>query len=479
MPNKHSNDSMRILLVRPPQPDETHGLKHLMICEPLELEYVAAGVPECEVRIHDMLVSDDFDGIVKDFRPHIVGTSCYINNVREALSVCAHVKDINPETITVMGGVHAVFNPKDFEFEYIDYIVQGEGIVTFKEIVDSIINRSNPKSIPGIGFRTKDGFQYTRKRPFPANVNEFPFPRRDLLKNVRDKYFYVQWKPLTIMRTSWGCPYQCTFCYNRHLSDDKFYSRSPESVVAEMETIESKHIFIIDDTFLINKKRLEKIYQLIKKKNLKKEFLAYGRTDFIANNKDILQKWQEIGLKIIRVGIESVTNDELNSYNKKNTIENNDRALEIGRELGIDISASFLLPPHFNKSDFKKVADYIKKNGLVYIFLNPLTPLPGTDLYNQYKDQLIAPHTSNYPLWDFQHSVLKPTSMSLKAFYRRITMLYLSVYNPMNVRNTKRKLKLSPFSLEALKLFKNLIKTFYGIIFAYRDHKRVVTGRKK
>jgi hopanoid C-3 methylase len=450
-----------------------------MICEPLELEYVAAGVPECEVRIHDMLVSDDLDGVVEDFRPHVVGTGCYINNVREALAVCARVKEMDPEIITVMGGVHAVFNPKDFEFEYIDYIVQGEGITTFREIIKSIINRSNPESILGIGYRTVDGFHYTARRPFPADVNEFPLPRRDLLNNVRVKYFYVQWKPLAIMRTSWGCPFQCTFCYNRHLTDDRYYARSPESVVAEMETIESKHIFIIDDTFLINRNRLEKIYQLIKKKKLKKEFLAYGRTDFIAHNRDILIKWRDIGLKMIRVGVESVTDEELNSYNKKNTIENNDRALEIGRDLGIDISASFLLPPHYDASDFRKVAEYIKKNRLVYIFLNPLTPLPGTGLYDTYKDQLIAPHTSCYPLWDFQHCVLKPTRMSLKSFYRRMNLLYLATYNPLRLRKTERRPQLSPFSIEALKLYKNLIKTYYEMLFAYRHHERVITGGKE
>jgi len=47
---------MRVLLIRPPVPHHTIGLKHVMICEPLELEYVAAGIPDHEVQIFDMII---------------------------------------------------------------------------------------------------------------------------------------------------------------------------------------------------------------------------------------------------------------------------------------------------------------------------------------------------------------------------------------------------------------------------------------
>jgi radical SAM superfamily enzyme YgiQ (UPF0313 family) len=468
---------MRILLVRPPQPDETVGLKHIMICEPLELEYVAAGVPEHDVRIHDMLMSDGLDKLLHDFKPDIVGTGCYINNVFEALALCKHVKKIVQEVKTVMGGVHAIFNPKDFEYDYVDYIVQGEGITTFKEIVSSLENNGNPESILGIGYRTDDGFRYTAHRPFPKNVNEFPLPDRNLLKDVKDKYFYFRWSPLALIRTSWGCPYKCSFCYNRHVTDGMFYARSPESIVAELESIQTKHVFIVDDTFLFNKKRLERIYQLIKEKNIKKEFLVYGRTDFIAQNKDILQKWYDIGLTIIRVGLEGVTDEELNSYNKRNTIENNNKALEVCREIGIEVSASFIIPPHYDDNDFNKVAQYIKEKGLVYIFLNPLTPLPGIELYNRYKDQLIVPYTKGYPLWDFQHCVLQPTRMSLKSFYRRMFLIYLASYNPFKKSKARRGAKVSLFSRDTLNMYKNLFISFYEMFFAYRNHMRVIKRR--
>ena len=82
---------MRILLVRPPVPPHTMGLKHVMICEPLELEYVAAGIPEGhEVEIFDMIVEKDLPRRLRRFQPDVIGTSCYITGVNEVIKVCRH-----------------------------------------------------------------------------------------------------------------------------------------------------------------------------------------------------------------------------------------------------------------------------------------------------------------------------------------------------------------------------------------------------
>jgi hypothetical protein len=47
---------MRILLIRPAPPEFTIGLKNIMVCEPLELEYIAAGLRDHEVEIYDLIL---------------------------------------------------------------------------------------------------------------------------------------------------------------------------------------------------------------------------------------------------------------------------------------------------------------------------------------------------------------------------------------------------------------------------------------
>ncbi len=98
---------MRIMLIRPPVPPHTIGLKHIMICEPLELEYVAAGLDGHEVMIVDMILQGGLEGRLRRFKPDIVGTSCYISGVNEVIKICRRVKNWNPRTHTVVGDVQA------------------------------------------------------------------------------------------------------------------------------------------------------------------------------------------------------------------------------------------------------------------------------------------------------------------------------------------------------------------------------------
>jgi radical SAM superfamily enzyme YgiQ (UPF0313 family) len=470
---------MRILLVRPGQPQETHGLKLIMVCEPLELEYVAAGVSDHDVRICDLMVKDDLETHLREFKPHIVGTSSYINNIGEAIDVCRKAKSHDPGIHTVMGGVHAALNPKDFHAAVVDFIVMGEGIMVFKDLATCLEEGKDPKTVRGIAYRKNNEFHYTGPLRFPGNVDAFPLPDRELTRRYWNDYFYLQWRPLAIMRTSWGCPYRCSFCYNRHLTDDKFFARSPESVVDEIESIHAKQIFVIDDTFLLNKKRLETIYHMIKERKIEKEYLVYGRTDFIAHNKAILKKWESIGLRMVRVGIEAVNDEDLEKYNKNNSVSNNKKAVDVCRELGVDVSASFILHPDFTKDRFKELTQYIKDLGLVYIFLNPLTPLPATSLYDEYKDRLIVPYHSGHPLWDFQHCVIEPTQMSLKSFYWQMNKVYFSTLNPFRVRRLKmrRQPYVAPNSREIFRLYKNVLITTLDMLFAHRQHK--IVNRKR
>ena len=87
---------MRILLVRPPVPRHTIGLKHVMICEPLELEYAAAGLDGHDVQILDLIVEKGFEKRLRLFRPDVVGTSWYITGVNEVIKLCRSVKRWNP-----------------------------------------------------------------------------------------------------------------------------------------------------------------------------------------------------------------------------------------------------------------------------------------------------------------------------------------------------------------------------------------------
>ena len=82
--------------------------------------------------------------------------------------------------------------------------------------------------------------------------------------------------------------------------------------------------------------------------------------------------------------------------------------------------ASFVVRPDFSRPDFDAFRDYCRHLGLNFASFAVLTPLPGTDLYEQVKDQLL---TRNYDIFDFIHTLL-PTTLPLKEFYKEYRRLY-------------------------------------------------------
>jgi len=128
---------MRVLLIRPPVPPHTIGLKHIMICEPLELEYVAAGLRDHDVEIMDMIVEGHLERRLRRFAPDVVGTSCYISGVNEVKKICRTVKRWNPHCWTVVGGVQASRVPEDFADSAIDVVVRGDGTTALPALLEA------------------------------------------------------------------------------------------------------------------------------------------------------------------------------------------------------------------------------------------------------------------------------------------------------------------------------------------------------
>ena len=109
---------MKVLLFRPRPDKETIGLQNVMICEPLELEYISANIEAAghECRIIDMIIEKkSVRYFVEEFHPDVVGITGYISHVNIMKSYAREVKLCDSRIKTIIGGVHAEVNPQDFE----------------------------------------------------------------------------------------------------------------------------------------------------------------------------------------------------------------------------------------------------------------------------------------------------------------------------------------------------------------------------
>lgn len=411
---------MKILLIQPPKPEKALGGEDFYIFEPLALEYLAAGVAgDHDVRILDMRLDQDLDCLLRDYQPDVVGITSYTVHVNIAKRLFEQIKAFNPDIVTIVGGHHATVMPYDFHTPYVDTIVAGEGVFTFREIVSRLEKKIDLSGIRG-AIRTAQGALVIPQGDQDGDLDALPLPRRDLTAGFRKSYSSEWMRPLASIRTSKGCLFRCKFCALWKLTEGRYLTRKPECIVEELGAIQEKFVFFADDESFLDTKRMGILADLIQRAGIEKRYFLYGRSDTVAKHPELVEKWKKIGLERVFVGLEFIRDSDLKLIRKGSTAENNGKAVKILKSLGIEIFPTFIVRPEFDREDFGDLRKYCLDLDLDFIGFPVLTPLPGTDLYQEVKDKLIS---SNYDYFDFFHTVM-PTTLPMKDFYRELTTLY-------------------------------------------------------
>ncbi|WP_430932792.1 B12-binding domain-containing radical SAM protein [Saccharicrinis sp. 156] len=440
--------SLNVLFVRPKPSPETIGLQHIMVVEPLELEILATLIKaDNQVTVIDMIhEKKPISYFIHKYDPDVFCITGYITHTAIMAAYCRIAKEINPKTVTVTGGIHIEKFPEDIDHEYVDFRVVRNATITFPKLIDHIKGNADlPNGVLSQGEILDE-----------ALLPEYDFytiiPDRTLTSKYRKKYFYVFHNKVALLKTSFGCPYKCNFCYCRIITGGKYFARPIDIVIKELKTIKEKEIYIIDDDFLLEKGRLKEFIRLVKLNGINKNYLVFGRADFIADNPNIIHEFKSIGLRTVLVGLESFNNDELSGYKKQTSESTNKLALKVLSESNVDCYAAVILSPTWSQEDFNRAADIMVELGLKFINLQPLTPLKGTGLYID-EDTLIIDR-SDFSKWDLAHIMVKPHHMTVSEYYNNIIKLYQRViFKPKHLWGY---IKYSP--LMQYKIIKGLIK---------------------
>ncbi|NLT95305.1 MAG: radical SAM protein [Clostridia bacterium] len=421
---------MRVLLVRPKPRNLFARLKTVRF-EPLELEYLAAIVNELgfQYKIYDGMVEKQaFPRLVKSYRPHVVaitGYSIHVNLIKEYAET---VKAFDPEIKVVVGGIHAELNWQDFYDPNIDIIVHSNPLHAFRDVLLNVDTAANWHEVKNICFKEKG--RWVKNGGQELDVNALPFPDRTHLQKYKEQFRYFGKEECALVKTAWGCPYNCNFCYCGCLNGGKHEARDINKVVEEIEEMEQEKIFIIDDDFLVDRSRLLNFCRLITEKKIKKDFSIYGRADLICANRDILAQLRAAGVSEIIVGLEAVDDETLNYYHKKTSSEVNFRAVECLKENDIKSCGLFIVNEDFDLDDFKRLRAAVKKMELDLCMFSIFTPLKGVPGYENYREKLIVPE-DKYENNDFLHLNIKPAKMGICRYYFEFYKLYFMAYTDL------------------------------------------------
>ncbi len=442
---------MRILLVQPPDSQNAVGFSTFGCPEPLALEILAASLPQHQVRILDMRIDHDLEGAMRSFRPDLVGVTGYTPNVPQMLSVCEEVKALDASVATVVGGYHATLCPEDFDVEYVNAVVVGEGEQTLPDLAAALETGSDLDGIAGLIYRKEGQQVFTGSRQLLTRLDESPVPARHLTDSYRDKYFFQFWPAPTPIETARGCPHECKFCSVWVFHRRRCRFKSAERVVEELRGVRSNSAYFVDDNFLQNFRRAEKMCRLIKEAGLKLRYWMQARSDGIVRRPDLIEHWARVGLSTVLVGFEKFREDELADLNKRTSVRTNEEAARILRDNGVDIWGAFIVDPAWEKADFDALIAYVRRLKISFPQFTVLTPLPGTDFFREKLSELT---TRNYELFDFLHSVL-PTKLPTRQFYAEMARLYSAT--TMSFSDLKERIRSGRLQVSGLRRIKNLL----------------------
>jgi magnesium-protoporphyrin IX monomethyl ester (oxidative) cyclase len=257
---------LKITLICPPQTysktQETAG-----VVPPLGLAYLASVLDpkRHEIKIIDavgekfrqvfswqdhLMRGMSFDEITEAFLPgsRIVGISnLYTFAFLAAAEIARRIKVKFPETIIVFGGAHpTVMTRQTMSRPEVDFIVLSEGEHTFRELVEKIESGESWEHIDGLAYRRSGEIIINPKSKFVRDLDEIPFPRRDLLPmmnyfQAREPHGSASREHWTTMIATRGCPYGCTFCNTPQIWQRRWRARSPKNVVDEIELLKKTY----------------------------------------------------------------------------------------------------------------------------------------------------------------------------------------------------------------------------------------------
>jgi hopanoid C-3 methylase len=430
---------MKILLINPPRSPENKILEYApedarefihkkLIGPPLGLLTIAAVVKDFDVCLVDLKGEYDLnpDGppldklvmsYLEDFNPDIVGVTFIASEFDYGIEIFRTVKRFNPSVLTVAGGLHVTLCPEYFTDLSVDILCPGHSAGIFRELVIAKEKGIAPQSVCGIIINSKDGHHITAPyiKPWEPAGNDFIMPDRSLLKRWLQTYKVGRNpSPVTYLFTSLGCPFQCIFCSIWPQHDGKYLLRKVESVIEEIKSLDDYDtIRFADANTIADIGFINTLFDRIKEEGIRKNYVMDIRPDIAVKYPELIEKLAECGLKVVICGFESFRDSELKVYNKKSAVNNIESSIEIFHRNNIMLRGNYIVSNDYVKDDFKALADYAGSHKVVYAGYTILTPMPGTILYNQMKDEIIDKELTKY---NFFNCVLS-TKMPLEEFY--------------------------------------------------------------
>jgi len=275
--------------------------------------------PHHRVAIADLILCHDsvretLVRLIQEFSPDVIGLSVMTFQRRTAGRIIELVRELKPAVKIVVGGYDPSLAPEAYEQKIVDYIVRGEGEITFRNLLRILENGGKVASICGLSYRAGEKWAHNPARPVHRiEDGEIRLPKRSA--RVLQGYTLLG-RQVDVVETSRGCTYDCSFCSIIEMRGRNFHTYSFERVLADIRDARShgaRTIFLVDDNITLNIRRFEALCHAIIEEGLNHlDYFVQAMTSAIADHGETLAPlMRQAGFRYVFLGIENILEGDL------------------------------------------------------------------------------------------------------------------------------------------------------------------------
>ncbi len=471
---------MKVLIINPPWPGKGFGtrsqnriIKHRsdkFLQYPIFLAYSAA---QLKISGHEVVY---IDSVIQDFT--MSQTLAEVQNLRpDAIFMETTTPSIEADYLSlaalkkatgariIVGGPHATYFHESVmkECDAIDVVIRHEFDTKIAGVVSSLGNLEN---IQGITYRNNENIIDNGDGELARDLDAIPFPDRE---SIPWQWYLEAWfsrRPFMNMMTSRGCPYHCAFClWPQNMYGHKQRFRSLDNVFEEIQFLTDQYglreINIDDGTFTTNRKRVIEFCRRLQEGKYKLIWTCNGRVDNLDD--EMLAEMKQSGCKMIRLGVESGSQEVLDRIKKGLTIEQIEEGVKKVKNHGIQALGGFMFGfPYDSRESVEQTIELAKRLNPDQVQFSFAMCYPGTSLYEhiQKNDLLLA---SSFKEFDMTYGpVAKTIDMERDDLKHILSRAYREYYfRPRFVFQTLKHLNDLDEIRRVFRSMRSLLKTIF------------------
>lgn len=367
------------------------------------------------------------------------------------------------DCITVICGSDATDHYKKYIAHGADYVIQGEGEITLRELIGCLDKNQAVTAIKGLIYKNNEDIITAARRPVLQNLDELPLPAWDLVDIAAYKAVWRErGREFTLnIATTRGCPFKCNWCA-KPIYGNRYNSHSPEYIVKHIQLLQDrfgvKRFWMCDDIFGLKPNWVQEFGKVLRREGVKLKFYIQSRVDLLLKE-DTIETLVRSGLEEVWVGAESGSQKILDAMDKGTTVKQIYTATHLLKERKVRV-AFFIQFGYLGetKEDILKTINMIKELVPDDLGISVSYPLPGTKFHEKVKDDLKL--KSNWTDSDDLDMLFRGSYNS--AYYKKLHRYVHKEYRKSRGIEQMKLLLRNPLGLSYKKLRSSLLYFYYA-----------------